>query len=115
METAIETSRSAAAEDLREGDYVTVTRMAVELVPFLVDECWTTPRVHRVHVTPPWSGYPLRVVKVCLPFVLTRDPKSQSMTLDLRRYQLAKLTEGYGRKAFKCLQRQHEKETKAQS
>lgn len=96
------TIQTLAPEDVREGEYVTVVRQTLELLPLLCDE-WETPRVRRVSVMPGWSGTPLRVVRVCLPFVLTEDASGRHLTLDLRRQELARLSEEYGKKAFKCL------------
>src|SRR5262245_50942731 len=102
MDTKHETTRSLAPEDVREGDYVTVSRQVIELLPMFCDEAWRKPEVQRVRVMPGWAGYPLRVVRVCLPFVLAKNPQGQGVTLDVRRHELSKLTDDYGKKAFKC-------------
>lgn len=107
MDTTITRAiRSIGPEDLREDDYVAITATTVEYIAFWCDEPWQpSPPVRRARITPETSGVPYRVVRVCVPFVLVRDPKGRHHTLDVRRHELAKLDESYAKKAFKCLER----------
>lgn len=104
METLADLSRMIAPEDLSAGDYVAVARQTYEFVT-CADDAWSEPRTHRVSLTPPDAGHPWRVVRVCLPFILVKGPDGGYATLDARRHRLLKLTDDYGSKAFKCLER----------
>src|SRR5688500_17343729 len=114
METMIGLSKSLAPEDLGEDDYVAVSRQTIELLPLFCDgDSWLRkPEVVPVRITPGYAGYPMRVVRICLPFVLVRDPNGAAITLDTRRHELVKLSEAYGRKAFKCYTRAAMKQTR---
>ncbi|MAE66801.1 MAG: hypothetical protein CMJ18_21290 [Phycisphaeraceae bacterium] len=54
----------------------------------------------RVRYIPEQSGRPLKVLGVCLPFVLVRRPDGRHVTLDLRRHHVVRLSKSYGRRAF---------------
>lgn len=102
MKTLAKPSRVIGPEDVREGQYITVTHTMYE---FLSDRCApeydqevTATRVTLINGD---AGQPLKVVAVCLPFVLTRNTAGLLCSLDLRQHHIAKLTKGYGRKAFK--------------
>lgn len=90
-------------EDLHPGDYVTVAHTTYE---FFADFCAlgenrdVTPT--RITMIPDEAGQPMKVLAVCLPFVLVRYTNRVAGTLDLRRHRVAKLSDTYGRKAFKA-------------
>ncbi|MEZ6190923.1 MAG: hypothetical protein R3C45_06475 [Phycisphaerales bacterium] len=96
-------SRVIGPEDVRVGDYVTVTHTTYE---FLMDRCadFSQDEVKPRRVTLiPWNaGRPLQVLSVCLPFVLVRDISKATDTLDLRQHRIARLRKAYGRKAFEA-------------
>ncbi len=96
-------SRVIGPEDVRRGDYVTVTHTLYE---FIQDTCASTPRqeipVSRVTVMSDDAGRAMKVVAVCLPFVLVEDTHGKRDSLDLRRHRVARLTNAFGRKAFKA-------------
>ena len=102
MSTCKKPSRVIGPEDVRIGDYLTVTHTTYE---FIADPCAgiTQDEVKPARVTViPWdAGRPVKVVAVCLPFVLVVDASRNTDTLDLRRHRIAKLGKDYGRKAFK--------------
>lgn len=95
-------SRVIGPEDVRVGDYITVTHATEE---YIADTCayehGRDAKPRRVTMIPEWAGYPMRVTAVCLPFVLVRLVTKSQGSLDLRRHQIAKLSRAYGRKAFK--------------
>ncbi len=88
-------------EDLRRGDFITVTHTTYE---FIADFC--APAIEREIVPtrttmiPCEAGQPMKVVAVCLPFALVRHTNRALGTLDLRRHRVARLNKGFGRKAF---------------
>lgn len=109
MDTKNQTSRFVGPEDLREGDYVTITDVTCELVPLLCDESWRTrAEAIKVRLTPGCAGWPQKVVTICLPFVLVKDPRGVHGTIDLRRCRIARLTRDYRKEAFKRFRRDAE-------
>lgn len=101
-------ARVLAPEDVEAGQYVCIFRVLREHLPFniLLGEAW---QGDPVPVTtawlPPRGGTPLRVVEVCLPFVLTQRVNGTHCTLDLRRHKLALLSNRFGSRAFKRLRK----------
>ncbi|MEX2216912.1 MAG: hypothetical protein WD768_22555 [Phycisphaeraceae bacterium] len=102
MSKTIEPSRVIGPEDVKTDQFVTITHVMYELLP---DECTSIPQrvidPLRVTLMCPCAGRPMKVVEVCLPFVLVKDPAGTHLTIDLRRYQIALLSNTFGRKAFR--------------
>ena len=46
---------------------------------------------------------PLQVFEICLPFATVRKADGSLVTLDVRRYELARLDEGYARRVIRRL------------
>ena len=98
----LRTSSSIAPEDIRRGDYIAILRQVCEYVPMFAEgkpEDGDLPR--RILMLPKQGGLPLRVVEVCLPFVLVEQVDGTHATLDARRSRFARLTEEYARLAIK--------------
>ena len=107
-------SRSLPPEDIRVGQYVTVLHVLRESEPFddEFDAAWRGVRLQRT-LWLPWSGgMPMRVVEVCLPFVLVERANGRHRTLDVRRYKLARVSERYGQEVFKRIPADCEKQEK---
>lgn len=104
MSKKFEPSRVIGPEDVKVNQYVTITHVTYE---FLADDCFALPRAEiapsRVTLMHGCAGRPLKVVGVCLPFVLVEDPAGTHSTVDLRKCQIALLNARFGRKAFKML------------
>lgn len=100
-------ARPLAPEDLRVDQYVCVLQVLHEFVPLwcIFEQGWTTPEPVRLSMLPPDGGTPLRIVEVCVPFVLVEQIDGTHQTLDLRRHRLAALSERFGRRAFKRLRK----------
>lgn len=100
-------SRVIGPEDVRRGQYVTLTHATYEL---LVDRCGMGSgqelKTGKVTIIPYEAGHPLKVVSVCLPFVLVVDMNKRHRTLDLRRQQIARLSKAFGKRAFKAIAKQ---------
>ncbi len=60
------------------------------------------PRVRRVWL-PAWDPTPLKVIDICLPFVLAREPGGSHRVVDLRHVRLARLPEVFARPAMERL------------
>ena len=97
-----QTMRAVAPEDIRAETYVTLLREVIEVFPFgcLSESSWRKIEPLRVTVSCDEAGTPLRVIDVCLPFILVEDPCCRHRTLDVRRHQVARLKGRYARKAF---------------
>jgi hypothetical protein len=107
MNTESDISRQLAPEDIREDDYVAVIGEILQIVRW---DCapavpGTPPETAHVLCFPFDNAEPLRVVSVCLPFVLVVDAKGGHRTLDARQLRLARVSERFGKKAFKRLAR----------
>ena len=96
-------SKALPPEDIRPGDYVSVTHVLGEFLPCFSEMPWQPVELIRVMMLP-WQVQPMKVVEVCLPFVLVRKVSGKHETLDVRRYRLARVSKDFGRKAFKRLQ-----------
>lgn len=100
----LRTTRTVAPEDLRGGQYIAITRMMIQLIPPMCDPQLTPePQTVRLWGIPPFAGQPMRIVSVCLPFVLVEGVDRQCRTLDLRRMEVVRLPKKYGRAAFERL------------
>ncbi len=107
MNTESDISRPLAPEDIREDDYVAVIGEIFQIVRW---DCapaipGTPPETAQVLCFPFDDAEPLRVVSVCLPFVLVQDAKGGHRTLDARQLRLVRVSERFGKKAFKRLGR----------
>lgn len=104
-EDVIQTARVVPPEDIRVGDYVVVMHVVIE---HLVDDCagdsWKGIEQVRMLWMPWTESAPMKVVEVCLPFVLIKHPDRKHRLLDTRRYRLARIPSEFGRAAFRKLQ-----------
>lgn len=102
MDLQLEPSRLIGPEDVRPGIYVTVSHETFEFVPRLHGKP-EAGGVEPIRVTfiPHHAGRPFKVVSVCLPFVLVKDPWDRHHPFDLRCHRLARLSASFGKTAFK--------------
>jgi hypothetical protein len=107
MDTEITVSKLLPPEDVRPGDFITLLRETCEFLNLWAacDPLMKREPMLRAEFTAKDAGVPLRVVAVCLPFVLVEDVSQTHRTLDLRRQVVARLDENYARKAMKRLGR----------
>lgn len=102
MDTQTKPSRLIGPEDVKRGDYVTVTHTMYE---FYHDICPSLPdddiKIMRATVMSDEAGQAKKVIAVCLPFVLVENSLGRQESLDLRRHRIARLSKSYGREAFK--------------
>ena len=97
-------SRFIGPEDVRRGDYVTITHTTCQVLP--CDMAVTGGRdvePIRVRALSEIAGWPLKVIGVCLPFVTTVDADGDHWTLDFRRHELARVARSYGQATFKSV------------
>ncbi len=108
------TDRSEAAvplapEDIRAGDYVAMLHEVSEYFPiFCIDESWRKSGLLRLRELPE-SVTPMRVVRVCLPYVLVQHADRKPRTLDVRRHLLARVSAPFGREAFRRYRKKKKK------
>ena len=96
--------RPVSIEDIAPGMYVTVLREVVECVAWwALDGPWSPVEMARWERTPTKSGRPLRVIGVCVPFVLVERANGLHRTLDVRRHRLAVLPGRFGAESFRRL------------
>lgn len=103
MNDAQPISRPVAAEDLRPGEYVAILRTVNEWMPLFCDgEAWkerTEPR--RMLWLPDDDQLdPMKIVSICLPFVLVTKADGKHRTIDARQVRLARLPKSFGKAAF---------------
>jgi len=96
-------ARELAPEDIQRGMYVTPLYRVDEFMPgFSVDEAKRGGvKPLQVRWLPYDGGEPLKVLEVCLPFVLVNDRDGDRQTIDTRQVHLAQLSERYGWRAQK--------------
>ena len=99
-------ARSVAAEDLCAGDFVAILNEIYEYPSYLwQSDSFALPPHEPVRVQ--WQavekGLPLKIVDVCLPFVLVKRPCGQHQTLDVRRCQFVRLQRRYAKRVCKLV------------
>ncbi len=94
-------ARMLAPEDVRPRTYVSIMHVVYEHVSWYYEpEPWRKSEPARSLLLPDDPSEPLKVVEVCLPFMLVEKPDGQYETLDVRRSRLAALSERYGDAVF---------------
>jgi hypothetical protein len=102
MGNELNVARSLAPEDLEVGQYVAITAVVHEVYLCAQLERGYGPyEPVRLVCTECSDGAPLKVLAVCIPFVLVADGDGQRRPLDIRRHRLARLPKEYARKALK--------------
>lgn len=103
-EDVIQTARVIAPEDIRKGDYVSILHVVVE---HLLDDCsggtWKGMEQVRMLWMPWTEAAPMKVVDVCLPFVLVKKPDRKHRVIDTRRFRLARIPPEFGKLASRQL------------
>ncbi|MEM1353739.1 MAG: hypothetical protein AAGC44_07075 [Planctomycetota bacterium] len=95
-------SRNIAPEDIRPGMFIAVSRSICQLIPSSVEEGWDKqPRTVDVPFIPQDSGQAMKVLEVCVPFVLVELPCGLKQSLDLRRQSVMRLSFAFGQAAFR--------------
>jgi hypothetical protein len=98
-------ARALAPEDILPGDYVAVLHEVYEYPTwFWCDDGFGLPRDEAVWVRfrPHDDAAVMKVLAVCLPFVLVREPCGRRRTMDVRRRPLARLAKSYGGAAWRA-------------
>lgn len=103
-------AKTLAPEDVLRGDYVTPLHTLCEVPSFYWSgDQWQRPREEpvRMQFMAPEAGVPLKVKRVCLPFVVVEHPLYGGQMIDLRRCRLARLDRAYAKSARKAMKKAH--------
>ncbi|MHC4977382.1 MAG: hypothetical protein ACYTF7_12400 [Planctomycetota bacterium] len=116
MGADISVVRCAAPEDLRPGQYVTITHEKFEFYPFCQASESVSPPTSTTLVStyPNAPVAPIRIVGVCLPLVHARGVTGKPVLLDLRLVQVAIVNEEFAKTYAKAV-RAHRKRRKRES
>jgi hypothetical protein len=105
-------ARFLAPEDVRKDQYVCVMRVLREHTPYwclFEESTWRKPEPIQLSWLAEDGSAPLRVIEVCLPFVLVEQVDRTQRMLDLRRHCLGRVSDRFGSRAFKRLRRPRRK------
>jgi len=108
MGKKLKTIKPIAPEDLQPEMYIAVTRVTVEYGPSFCSDTTMLPdgfQPKEVAYLPFPGGVPLKVIEVCVPFVLVELPDRRCETIDLRRVDIARVSKRYGKTSFQRLKR----------
>jgi len=111
MGKKLKTIKPIAPEDLQPEMYIAVTRVTVEYGPSFCSDTTMLPdgfKPKEVSYLPYPGGVPLKVIEVCVPFVLVELPNRRCQTIDLRRVEIARVSKRYGKTSFERLKRAKE-------
>lgn len=103
--------RSIAPEDLVVDQYVTISRRSFQMLREDEHDSTRSMWIERVAGIPSGSGYPYKVSRVAIPYVLVRDPDGSVQIFDLRLVQLVQLPNGFGEPAFQAFAKMKQDET----
>jgi len=97
MNTQALTRRVRSPEDNQVGDFVTVTYRRYEFVPDHLEPTLGGSEIEPINlVAPPHdAGTPLKVISLCLPFLIAETATDVRVVIDTRRNFLAKVSEDY--------------------
>ena len=108
-------AKTLAPEDVRVGDYVSPLFETYDYPSFLwnhdeaLSERSQTVCIEYLAIG---RAEPLKVLAICLPFVLVKSARNVTETLDVRRLKLAKLDPEYAELAWKEYKPRNEKQKK---
>ncbi len=115
--TSTTLARPIAPDDLRRGEYVAVLHEVAEVPSFFwcCDSGLLNPHEPVSITYRPLSKdrVPLKVIALCLPFVLVEHPDGEHRTLDIRGCQLARLDKEYARVAWKGMKKKGRRKRKS--
>lgn len=107
-------AKPLAPEEIRIGDYVTPLHVFYDLPSFFWGDSSIGRRDELVRLCylPETGGVPLKVISICLPFVLARHADGKRQTLDVRKVRLARLDRRYAQAAWQVRKQKKSKPCK---
>ena len=111
------TAKSLAPEDIRTGMYIALLHDVEEFLPSVYfHEVPGGREVELLRVASlPGDVQPMKVVEVCVPYVLVRGISGDHRTLDVRRCRLARVTARFGQAAFRAAKADRKRRKKAEA
>jgi hypothetical protein len=108
-------AKALAPEEIRRGDFVAPLYVIGEWPSWYWDDDALHSREEpvRVRLTPFDEARPLKVRRVCLPFVLVRTPAGEERTLDVRRFRLARLHRKFAGAAWRAYRKAAKRERRS--
>jgi hypothetical protein len=98
-------AKAIAPEDICVGDFIAPLFEIYEIASYCWHaESWNLPLNEpvRVRYVPTCDPMPLRVKSICLPFLLAASPTGEPCTIDVRKYQLARLDVLHAKRSWKA-------------
>lgn len=96
----IKVVRMVRPDDVRVGDYVMVMHVSYDYVTMSCGVGSDGLTVQRLTVVPNETAPPVRIESACVPFVMVRSAKGKSSMVDMRRVQLGRVSNVFGRAVF---------------
>jgi hypothetical protein len=98
-------AKAIAPEDICVGDFIAPLFEYYEIASYCWHaESWNLPLNEpvRVRYVPTCDPVPLRVKSICLPFLLATNAAGEASTVDVRKYQLARLDASHAKRCWKA-------------
>jgi hypothetical protein len=98
-------AKALAPEEIRKGQFVTPLDDIAELPSFFwCADAALLPhdQLVRIRFCSSRAGVPLKVKRLCLPFVLVKPPRGKRFALDVRKCRLARLGSEYAQQAWRA-------------
>ena len=89
--------RIRSPEDIRPGDFIAVTHTRFELIPDNLEPMLGGTEIEPIRLTalPNEAGTPMKVIALCLPFVIGETAYAARVVVDTRRHALIRVSEDY--------------------
>jgi hypothetical protein len=113
IKSQISTARTVGNEDLQVGDYVAVLGTTYQFPTFFWCDTGLDDRRKTIEIEfiEP-QAVPLRVKKICLPFVFAMDVHRNFSQLDVRRMRLAVVSPDYAETVWRSIRRARDRHEK---
>lgn len=99
METQTLSKRVLSPEDIQVGDQIALTHIHIQLVPDMIEVFLAGQTIEPIRMTamPGDSGWPIKVLAVCLPFLMTETVTGSRCVIDTRRYEFVRVSDAYAK------------------
>ncbi len=97
--------QSIAADDVSVGDFVVVMNVTLQYPSFLwchEPVAFSRPEMIPLNWMPTDGGKPLKVIAICIPFLLVKKVDGTRETLDLRQCRIARISPEFAEKIRKA-------------
>jgi hypothetical protein len=89
--------RVRSPEDIRVGDFIAVSQTRYQLLPDNLEHMLGGQEIEPISLTamPGDAGVPMKVIQLCLPFVIGETAHDARVVIDTRRHVLSRVSEAY--------------------